>query len=33
MMNLIEKMNNVIFEIVDKIFGRAFEKIENLILK
>ena len=33
MMNLIEKMNNVIFEIVDKIFGRVFEKIENLILK
>lgn len=32
-MNLIEKMNNVIFEIVDKIFGRVFEKIENLILK
>ena len=33
MMNLIEKINNIIFEIVDAIFGRVFEKIENLILK
>ncbi len=33
MMNLIEKMNNAIFEIVDKIFGRVFKKVEDLILK